>query len=256
MRKRIALFIAFFALAIAAPAAAQRLWLKPFYGYLLAPMSDLNNRIEEQIRGWREVLDAPVAFPDKINGSVAYGGEIAYDFSDNYSLSVGLYYFSDESQVRHDIPAAQTLTRFTFERSVQLYDLFFNLRYHFTEVAYSTLNPYLGFGAGLAMAKAQSITRHFVDDFQDNVTFTLADTQGDFDGNTTSGQLFVGVDARFGAFVALWAEGGYQAARVGQMEGTIQRPGSPASAFTSNTSFNYSGFYLRGGLGIALPILK
>ena len=256
MRKPITLVIALFAFAIAAPAAAQRLWLKPFYGYLQAPMSDLNNRIEEQIRGWREVLDAPVAFPEKINGNVAYGGEIAYDFSDNYSVSLGLYYYKEESQVRHDIPAAQTLTRFNFERSVQLYDLFFNLRYHFFEVAYAGVNPYFGFGAGLAMGKAKSITQHFVDDLQGNVTFTLTDTQGDFDGNTTSGQIFLGVDARFSTFASLWAEGGYQAARVGQMDGTILRPGSQASAFTSNTSFNYSGFYVRGGIGIALPILK
>jgi len=256
MRKSIAFFSALFAFAIAAPAAAQRLWLKPFYGYLRAPMSDLNNRIEEQILGWREVLETPVPFSNEINGNVAYGGEIAYDFSDSYSVSLGLYYYKEESHVRHAIPGAQTLTRFNFERSVQLYDLFFNLRYHFSETAFAGVNPYFGFGAGLAMGKAQSITQHFVDDLQGNATFTLTDTRGDFDGNTTSGQIFVGVDARFNNFASLWAEGGYQAARVGQMDGTIQRPGSQAAAFTSNTSFNYSGFYVRGGIGIALPILK
>ncbi len=256
MRKTVALSVIFFVLIIAGPAAAQRLWLKPFYGYLHAPMSDVNNGIEEAIRGWSNVLDSPVPFPESIDGNAAYGGEIAYDFSDNYSISLGLYYFKEETEVRHDIPAAQALTRFNFERRVQLYDLFFNLRYHFSETAFAGLNPYFGFGAGLAMAKAQSITQHFVDDLEDDVTFTLTDTQGDFDGNTTSGQIFVGVDARFNNFASLWAEGGYQVARVGQMEGTVLRPGSPASAFTSNTSFNYSGFYLRGGVGISLPILK
>jgi len=202
------------------------------------------------------VLEAPVPFPADINGDAAYGGEVAFDFSENYSLSLGLYYYNEETQLRYNVPAAQSLTRFNFTRGVRLYDLFANLRYHYFEVGYSNMNPYVGLGVGLAIAKAKSTTQHFVDDFQDNLTFTLTDTQGDFDGNTTSGQIFAGVDMRLIDYVSLWAEGGYQLARVGQMDGTIKRPGAEDAAFTSNTSFNYSGFYLRGGIGIALPILR
>jgi hypothetical protein len=250
-------FFTLLALALAAPAAAQRLWIKPYYGYLKVSMTDLNNRVEDQILGWRDVLDAPVADPGKIDGNSAYGGEIALDFSDTYSAGIGIYYFKENISTRYTNLTGTALTQFAFERGVRLYDLFFNLRYYFSEPAFSPVSFYAGFGAGLAMAKASSNTQHFVSDASDTTFFVFTDTQGDFSGTTTSAQLMAGIEGRLGGFFLLWGEAGYQVARPGQMDGTIRRIGNEqGSAFTSNTSFNYSGFYARGGLGIALPLLK
>lgn len=184
MRKSIAFFIAFSALTIAAPASAQRLWLRPFYGYLKTSMTELNDLVEEQILGWREVLNEPIPLPEKINGNGFYGGEVAYDFADNYSISLGLYYYKEDLRVDYANASAALPLRFNFEREVRLYDIFFNLRYHFTEVAFTRFNPYVGFGGSIALAKAKSNTQHFVTDPQTNEPVALSDTQGDFSENS------------------------------------------------------------------------
>jgi hypothetical protein len=47
---------------------------------------------------------------------------------------------------------------------------------------------------------------------------------------------------------------GYRYAKLGQLDGTVrQNNNQQDAAFTTNTSFDFSGFYWQAGMGIGLP---
>jgi hypothetical protein len=258
MRKLIGLFYVAFYLPLAVPASAQRLWIKPYSGYLKPQMSDLNDRIASQINGWVTLLGEPIPFPGKIDGNASYGAQATYYFGENYSVNLGLTYYEESVRTEHLKPATPTPNRFIFKRDVQLYDIFLSAQHHFNDVSYSQFNYHLGLRLGLALARAQSNTQSdFLSNSQTGALLPLTDTQGDFSGSSSLAALFTGFDFRLTSFFALWGEAGYQFAKAGQLEGTIREINrQEGAAFTTSTVFDYSGLYFRAGVGIGLPILK
>lgn len=243
-----------FCLMLVAPASAQRLMIKPFYGYLLPQMSDVNERIERQIEGWRELVGVPIPFPEKIAGNGVFGAQAQYQLNDEYFLALNVSHYQKKVATEYSDDAAPIPQNFLYEREVETTDVTLHLNYYFNYDPANRLNKYLGVGAGLIFAKARSNTKSsFVTNPNSKVLLAPVDTQGDFSGNSVTAVFSGGLDFGLSNFVSLWSEVGYQYAKVGQMEGTVSRPDNQNAAFTTNTSFDFSGFYFRAGLGIGLP---
>ncbi len=62
-----------FYLIFVAPLAAQSLIIKPFYGYLLPRMSEVNDQIGRQIGLWRELLEEPILSPGTYDQDAQHG---------------------------------------------------------------------------------------------------------------------------------------------------------------------------------------
>jgi len=256
MRSQNCRFIALLLLLFATTSVAQRLTIKPYYGYLLPRMGDVNNRIDVQLEGWRDLLGEPLPAPGEINGNRSLGGQLQYHLSDEYFLALNVSNYQEKIAMEYFRPGSQPADRFFFEREVESIDVVLSVHYYFAYDESRRLNPYVGIGAGLLFAKAKSNTiSTIISNPSQGTLFPPTDTRGDFSGETLIAAISGGLDLRIVHFLFLWGELGYQIANLGQLEGSVTAINEqPNAAFTTRTSFDFSGLYFRGGLGIRLPL--
>ncbi len=239
-------------LIFVAPLAAQSLVIKPYYGYLLPRMSEVNDQIGRQIGLWRELLGEQLLSPGKINGHHVFGGQVLHHFNDDYAVTLELSHYQEKIATDYFKPASSS-ERFLFEREVETYNLAVDLNYYFGYDETSRLNKYVGFGVGLLFAKANSVTLSSIASNK-GAPLPTVDTSGEFSGNSITGALAGGLELRLIGSVSLWGEAGYRYAKIGQLDGTVRRlDDQQGAAFTTSTSFDFSGFYFHAGLGIGLP---
>jgi opacity protein-like surface antigen len=236
-----------------APLTAQNLVIKPYYGYLLPRLSEVNDQIDRQIGLWRELLGEPILSPGKINGHHVFGGQVLHHFNDDYAVTLELSRYQEKIATDYFKSGTSTPERFLFEREVETHNLAVNLNYYFGCDETSRLNKYIGFGVGLLFAKANSVTLSSIASNK-GAPLPAVDTSGEFSGNSITAALAGGLELRLIGSVSLWGEAGYRYAKIGELDGTVRRiDDQQAAAFTTNTSFDFSGFYFHAGLGIGLP---
>jgi len=243
----------FILFAFATPLLSQNFTIKPFYGYLRPQMTDVNRRIENQMAAWRELLEEPLPAPGKISGQPVWGGEIQYHLNDDYFLGLKVSRYQDKVTSDYRSPSPATPGRFLYTRDAEAIDVALHLDYYFGYDESSRLNKYFGLGIGIISAQARSVTQSTFEMTGSKVTLPLIDTTGDFSGTAFTALISAGLDLKLAGSFSLWSEAGYRYAKLGQLEGTVRQINSQQNAaFTTNTSFDFSGFYLQAGLGIGL----
>ena len=236
------------------PLLSQSFTIKPFYGYLRPQMTDVNRRIDTQMAAWRELLEEPLPVPGRISGQPVWGGEIQYHLNDDYFLGLNVSRYQDQATTDYRSPAPATPDRFLYTRDAEAIDVALHLDYYFDYDESSRLNKYFGLGIGVIFAQARSVTQSTFELTDSKVTLPLIDTTGDFSGTAFTALISGGLALRLVEPFSLWSEVGYRYAKLGQLEGKVRQINSQQNAaFTTNTSFDFSGFYLQAGLGIGLP---
>jgi opacity protein-like surface antigen len=237
-------------------AFAQGVTLRAFTGFLKPSLSDVNNVVESQIGGWSEIIGESIATPDRFNGDQTYGGQVNIRLDETWALNINISYFNERNSVEHlgaiETPALQN--RFYFDRNIKLYDFWVGMNHYFDYSVREPLNYYVGFAAGLSYVKAKSTTEltYTVDADGDSLTFS--DAFGDFSGSTLAGTFYAGAEYRVLSPFIVWGEFGVDYINFGRISGTfsnIDRP-NPIEEQTVST-FNFTGYYLRLGLGLILP---
>lgn len=236
------------------PLFSQSFTIKPFYGYLRPQMTDVNRRIENQMEAWRELLEEPLPSPGKIGGRSIGGGEIQYHLNDDYFLGLNISRYQDQATTDYRSSSPATPGRFLYTREVEALDVALHLDYYFDYNESGILNKYFGIGLGIISAQAKSVTQSTFELTASQVTLPLIDTTGDFSGIAFTAVLSAGLDFKLAGPLSLWSEAGYRYAKLGQLDGTVRQINSQQDAtFTTNTSFDFSGFYGQAGIGIGLP---
>jgi len=250
MKPLVVMLFLFFAI----PLFSQSFTIKPFYGYLRPQMTEVNRSIDTQMEAWRELLEEPLPSPGKISGQSILGGEIQYHLNDDYFLGLNVSRYRDQATTDYRSPSPATPGRFLYTREVEAVDVALHLDYYFAYDESSRLNKYFGLGIGIISAQAQSVTQSTFEMTGSKVALPLIDTTGDFSGTAFTALISGGLALRLVEPFSLWSEVGYRYAKLGQLEGTVRQIDSQQNAaFTTNTSFDFSGFYLQAGLGIRLP---
>lgn len=242
-------------MACAPSLLSQNFTIKPFYGYLRPQMTDVNRRIDNQMAAWRELLEEPLPSPGKFSSRSIFGGELSYHLNDDYFIGLNVSRYQDQvtTDYRSSSPAAPG--RFLYSREAEAIDVALHLDYYFDYDESSRWNKYFGVGIGLISAQARSVTRSTFEMTASKVTLPLIDTTGDFSGTAFTALLSAGLDVKMAGPFAIWSEVGYRYAKLGQLEGTARQINSQQNAaFTTNTSFDFSGFYVQAGLGVGLPL--
>ena len=234
-------------LGLIMPLTAQKFSIKPFAGYYYPNMSDVNSKIDTDIRGFRNLLDAPIPFPGKFNGNIIFGGQIEYNASEEYLFTLNVSYYGEKVSTDYFSAESTPTWEFDYQREVRMIDVIFNMHYYLGYNSWNRFNKYIGIGAGLAFLNAKSFTAS-------THPSNRIDTSGDFSGNILSGLISLGGNYRLTDILKLWAEFGLQYGNFGQLDGTITTFNNPEEIpATTESSFDLTGLYLRGGLGIALP---
>jgi len=239
-------------LIIVNPLLAQSFTIKPYFGYFRPQLTDVNRRIENQIGTWRELLEEPLPSPGKITGRSIFGAAIQYHLNDDYFLCLDISRYQKEATTEYftnDTPA-----RFFFAREVKTLDAALHLDYYFDYDESDLLNKYIGLGLGIVSVQALSTTQSSFESNASKITLPRVDTSGDFSGTAFTLAISGGLEVRLPGAFSLWSEAGYKYAKVGQLDGAIRQINDQQNAaFTTNTSFDLSGFYFQAGVGIGLP---
>lgn len=244
---------------LAVQAAAQnKLFFRGYYGYYVPRMGDVNDRIERQIAGWQDLLGIDIPVPGKINGDQEFGGKVQYHLSENQLLGMQVAYYEEQIASRLSGETGITQERFLFERKVSLLNISLTLDYYFNFGDLATPQPYAGISAGVAFANARSNTvSTFTKNKQSGADLFRTDTQGDFSSSVLSGSAYAGMVLELFAGISLWTEAGLQFANVGQMDGKVRRFNTEGeSEESTDSSFDFSGAFIRAGLGLGLPLGK
>ncbi len=248
------LLIVILSLLLIAPLTAQKVNIIPYYGYLLPRMTDVNDKIESDINGrngFQRLIGQNLPFPGEFNGEGVIGAQIEYHLNENYFASINVSYYQESVGSEFATGSTGKADRFLYEREVELYDVSINLHYYFNYSTWKRLNTYLGFGVGLYVVNAFSDTEST---FSNDVINPI-DTHGEFSGNALGASFALGGDLRLLKFLSLRAEGGIQFANIGQLDGSITTISNPAKQETpSQSSFDFTGLFVRGGLSITVPL--
>lgn len=232
------------------PAAAQNLSLKLHYGYYYPSLSNVNDNINEDIRGLRQMLQAPIPSPGEFNGSGVFGGQIEYRLNEDYFINLNVSYYQEKIALLYS-PATAPSWTLDYQRELKSIDAIVNLHYYFNYSTWKRFNKYLGIGVGLMFLNAESFTA------TDKPDTEQLKTRGKFSGNILSGVLAVGGHYRLSKPLLLWGEIGLQYGNFGELDGKITTLENPNEVETiSASSFDLTGLYARMGLGIGLPFLK
>jgi hypothetical protein len=236
------------------PLFSQSLTLKPYYGYSLPQLSEVNDQIKSQTERWQNILGVSLTAPGEFGGQSIFGGQVQFHLNDDYFLALDISRYEKQVSTEYLSDATPAADRFYYERAVEAVNAALNLNYYFGYDQASRLNKYFGLGIGMIFAKANSLTQlSFAVEPKPGTTLTAVDTRGEFSGNSIAAAFLLGLDLRLSNFIFLWTEGGYRYAKAGQLEGTVSRvEDQQGVAFTTNTSFDFSGFFIHAGLGIAL----
>lgn len=233
----------------------QKVFIKPLYGYYFPRMSEVNAKIANDLDGQRRKLQEAIPSPGKLNGDQLIGGQIEYYLGDDYFMNLNVSFYSEKASVEHQGGRFSTPFTFIFEREVEAYDVMFNLNYYLGYNSWKRFNKYIGIGAGLLVVNAHSLTVSTKNDSEHKV-FPV-NTRGEFSGTILSGVLALGGNLRLATGLKLWAESGLQYGNVGKLDGNITTISDPEKqAVSTESSFDLTGLYLRGGIGFSLPFLK
>ncbi|MCB0261103.1 MAG: hypothetical protein KDH97_16470 [Calditrichaeota bacterium] len=223
----------------------QNVILKPYYGYYIPRMADVNAKIDQDMDNARIFLQAPVPDAGKFDGEPIFGGQFEYHAGEDYFFNVNFFLYQEQVTTSYQGDG----WIFNYEREVEMFDFVLNMHYYFNYNSWRRLNKYIGLGVGLLVLNANSLT------FSTNSDY-LSDSKGEFNSNTLTGVLSAGLNYRLSNYLQLWGEGGVQFGNFGQIDGKVSSLENPEKRdFISDSSFDMTGFFLRGGLGIGLPFL-
>ncbi|MFQ5628359.1 MAG: hypothetical protein ACE5I1_06340 [bacterium] len=248
------LVLTLFFIAISMTCAAQRLSIKPFWGYYVPRLSDVNNDIASEIPVWSDLLETQITSPGKIKGNSVFGGQIQFHLRENYFVNLNISYYRGKAETEFTDSNRTPAGRFFYFREVKSYDVVVNLQYYFDYDAGNFFNTYISIGGGVIAVNANTDTEsNFTSSMINNVPLPQVDTHGEFSGSTLTAVLAGGVSLHFSDFLSIWSEAGFQVSNIGQLEGSVSRiNNAEIPDFTTNTSFDLTGVFIRLGADFGL----
>lgn len=214
-------------------------------GYSTLQMEQVNNDLQADVESWN-ALGIPIdAFPS-LDSAPYVTLKGVYRHTREFGFSCNLSYFSKEVSTEYN-GTEETLL---LQRGVSSTNLLFGILY------YPAAKPYfldwyteLRLGYTFARATADGFGTETVKVNGVPETHTTLDTKATY----KKSKLILG--ARVGAEIPLYrqlyvrAEGGYELASIGKMDGEVSRF-QQSTTETTSIEFDYSGFQVSLGIGI------
>ncbi|MFZ0391227.1 MAG: hypothetical protein WAN36_12290 [Calditrichia bacterium] len=235
-------------------AGAQSISLKPYFGYATLRMNDVNESMQNRIGLLRQITQQPLPFPEELNGNTGWGIMAEYRWEDDYFLNVASFYLSDKTSADRLDPG---MLNYHFDRQVTYFEFSIGLHYFWNYSSWKRLNPYMGGAAGLGFGWTESTLQYsgYGNEVND---------RSDFSSNNLTAYFCAGLHFRITTLFYLTTEAGYRHANMDQMEGKLQvyeNLNNQLNAYTRNnhiteTYYDFSGFYLTGGLGFVIPLFR
>ena len=217
--------------------------LRFFLGYTTQSLTELNAAIEDDERIFHS-FGIPVSW-DTFGGALEYGAELDLMVSEVTSLgaSVGVQ-GSDVNNLYSDWSGSVS-----DKMHLKVIDVSGTLTFWLP----SSPGMHIGISGGVAFGSADSRTRLTIYD-DPGSSFDL---DAEFSGKGLSLGVFGGYQARLGATGLVSLKAGYRHRKLGEFDGRVCSVGDGcADDSASNNSgqpldFDFSGFYLRAGVGFA-----
>lgn len=229
---------------------AQSVYIKPFAMWYRPSLANVKANIDDDLNQLRNTTGLSIANDDQFSSKIIFGGEVEYHLSEDFFATIFISFYEDE--VRTEAASVdKTTSVFFYSRDLSTIDVKLNLQKYFHYSSWRKLNYYFGVGIGINQLDAGSKT-----------TFTdggveVINTTGEFAGSVLSASGYLGLTLKAIDYFKIYGEAGYMVADFGQLDGKVRTVDNPQGITTlTESSFDLSGFFLRAGIGIALPFLK
>ncbi len=240
-----------FTLLLFTSLSAQTFYLKPFFGYKTVKMSEVNHEIKNAIRALQQETGNLLPFPKDFNGDFVWGIQGVYHWNDNYFLQVSTFYYQETISTSTNELTIIPDYYFGFKRKIELFEVNLGIQYFFNYNQWRRTNFYLSTGFGYAFGWTNS-------DFQysepGNVQEKGLHNQGDFSSDALTAHLGAGLTVRLSSIILLTGEVGLHIANLGQMDGQIKSSDGRNVPYTTNSRYDFSGFFAVAGLEIVIPL--
>lgn len=247
----------FFVLFIAIPALsfAQSFSIKPYVGYATVQMKEVNSGIQSRVESLIGLTGVTVPQPDPFKGNIAWGVQFGYHLEDNYFLTFGTYFYSEDRTLHYRDESLGYQVIFDNMRNIKLFEASFGMKYLFSYSSWKRFNFYVGGGIGFAIGWSETFFW-----YSDETNFV--NNKGDFSSIALSGHILGGISIRLSPSISVEPEIGYRAANLAQMEGELRFsqnfPNFPGgqeegvdNQFITEENYNFSGFFVNIGLQYA-----
>lgn len=243
-------FLALMIMLLFTAAGHGQVMIKPYYGYLSPSMTDANNVLRASVALAGNLLEETIPLSEEFDGNHWYGVQLEYHLQEDLFASINAGYFRETIDQTNISQSANPAWRYRFKREVKLYDLIINLQYYINYNSWRRFNKYLGLGIGYMVLNANSLV-------QSDSPNLLLDSKGESTGYSLTGSLTAGFNYRLGKILKFWTEGGLQYGNFGQLDGTVRTLDNPQPRNDiTETKFDLTGFFIRGGLGFGLPFFN
>ncbi len=229
---------------------AQSVFIKPFAMWYRPNLGNVKANIDDDLNQFRSTTGLSIPNNDRFNSKVIFGGEVEYHLSEDFFATVFISFYEDEVLTEAS-SVDKTTSVFFYSRDLSTIDVKLNLQKYFHYSSWRRMNYYFGVGVGINQLDAGSKT-----------TFTdggveVINTTGEFAGSILSASGYLGLTLKVIDYFKIYGEAGYMVADFGQLDGKVRTIDNPQGITTlTESSFDLSGFFLRAGVGIALPFLK
>lgn len=234
-------------LVLATPLTAQKFSIKPMVGYYYPKLGEVNSKIKTDVDELRNILAAPIPSPGEFNGNIIFGGQIEYQANEEYFFNLNVSYYQEKVATDYSSVNTSPPWQLNYERDLWMVDVILNMHYYLNYSSWKRFNKYIGIGVGMMFVNATSLT------FTTSPNFPV-DTRGDYSGSTFTGILAIGGNYRLSKTIKFWSEFGLEYGNIGELSGKVTSPEQPEGTdAVTQSSFDLTGLFLRGGLGITLP---
>ncbi|GAB4371278.1 MAG: hypothetical protein Kow0042_13940 [Calditrichia bacterium] len=230
-------------------ATAQSVFIQPYFGYGTVRMTEPNDDMRLRFKQLSQINQIVLPAPDPLNGNYAWGVKLIYRMEDDYFLNLNTYYIQERTGIDFQTSAGLYPLSYHFDREIKFFDVSIGIQYFFNYSSWKTVNYYFGFAVGVGVGWSNS---DFI--YQDeNPRVDDIDSKGDFSGNAMTANFNLGVLIRLHPNVFLSGEGGYRFANLRELTGQFKTKTESFSDYTTQSQYDYSGFYVALGTVLRLP---
>lgn len=227
---------------------AQRLYLKPYFGYSTVRMAEVNADMFNKIEAIYRETGNRLPVPDDFRGNYAWGFQMEYHVEDEYFAYLASYFYREPTEAIYSGYQQGRAIDYHYRRTIEYLEFTIGLHYFFSYSSWKRVNWYIGTAVGAGIGWNAS-TFYYSDSDQ------LIDNKGDFSTSAMVAYFSGGVTFHLTRGVYFFLEPGFRVAPLREMTGRLTTLQGVTDSFTTPEKYDFSGFFLMGGVALGIPFL-
>jgi len=230
------------------PLGAARLSIKPYFGYAVVNMSEVNDDMVTKLDALFRQTGVRLPPPESFGGNYAWGFQMEYHWEEEYFVNVSSYFYREPTEAWYSGYLQGNAVEYHYQRTIEYLEFTLGLHYFFRYSTWKRINWFIGSGVGVGIGWNES-TFYYSD------ASYLINNKGDFSTSAMSAYFSAGITFHVTRSFYFFLEPGYRVAPLREMTGRLTTPAGVTDSFTTPEKYDFSGFFIMAGVGLGIPLL-